>query len=97
MDIKQVNNGILYKRCTCLFIQEIVTGVITDIIKTDHCVQVKVVFENKQYRYGEHYPYTYVIGYFGEPDKGGLKHLELIDHTRLSHRLYGGKSYKKVS
>ena len=104
MNVNEVNDDLIGKRCKCLFLGKMVTGTIVKIKRNKHCVQVKVRFDVTQYFDQERYTSEWVIGWFDGFKSGKLKHLELINiqyknisknNNYISNKIFKAKYSRK--
>ncbi|SHE48794.1 hypothetical protein SAMN05444274_101495 [Mariniphaga anaerophila] len=92
----EINNTIIGKRCKCIFTGMMVTGVIEEITKDQHAVQVKVRFD-ESHRWGnEFYEYNWSFARLSD-GFGSLRHLEIIDDTYQAVRITFIKTIQEIN
>lgn len=78
MKTTEVNNGIIGKRCKCIFTGMMVTGVIEEVTKDQHAVHVKVSYD-EPHRWGDGlYEYGWAFARLRD-GFGSLRFLEIIE------------------
>jgi hypothetical protein len=96
MKLTEVNNTIIGKRCKCIFTGMMVTGVIEEITKDQHAVQVKVGFD-EPHRWGDElYEYNWSFARLSD-GFGSLQHLEIIDDKYQAVRVTFSKTIKEIN
>ena len=92
----EVNNTIIGKRCKCIFTGMMVTGVIEEITKDQHAVQVKVRFD-VSHRWGDEF-YEYNWSFASLSDGfGSLHHLEIIDDKYQADQVIFLKTIQEIN
>lgn len=96
MKLTEVNNTIIGKRCKCIFTGMMVTGVIEEITKDQHAIQVKVRFD-ESHRWGnEFYEYNWSFARLSD-GFGSLRHLEIIDDKYQAVRVTFLKTIQEIN
>ena len=96
MKLTEVSDNIIGKRCKCIFTGMMVTGVIEEITKDQHTVQVKVRFD-EPHRWGDElYEYNWS---FARLSDGfcSLRHLEIIDDKYQAIRVTFLKTIQEIN
>lgn len=92
----EVNNSIIGKRCKCIFTGMMVTGVIEEITKDQHAVNVKVRFD-ESHRWGDElYEYNWSFDRLLD-GFGSLRHLEIIDYKYMAIRVTFQKTIQEIN
>ena len=92
----EVNNSIIGKRCKCIFTGMMVTGVIEEIIKNQHAVNVKVRFDESHCWGDESYENNWSFARLSD-GFGSLRHLEIIDDKYQAVRMTFLKTIQEIN
>jgi hypothetical protein len=92
----EVTDSIIGKRCKCIFTGMMVTGVIEEITKAQHTVEVKVRFDDP-HRWGDElYEYNWSFARLSD-GFGSLRHLEIIDDKYQAIRVTFLKTIQEIN
>lgn len=96
MKATEVNEGIIGKRCKCIFTGLIVTGTIEEINLNEHAAEVKVRFDEPHNWGGEWYKQDWSFARFCD-DFGSLQYFEIIDDKYKAVKVTFSQSIKEIN